>query len=273
MHHRSKLGLSRSSARQDEHANELQKLQVTKKQLMAVVKLSKSSTTAFDIIQQRSMMLKIVIIMGGFGTFKSKKAQRLYDIIFNVSFWTCGSVCALNLIYQKMPYHNLPTDMLTAYVHLPAWQSWLIWRRFVKTQGCAELLAKAQSNQDRAKKLNTILRFGGWLVLLVQCVMVPSPRFAFGRTRAWTSGARRAARRGGPLSAAPGPCRNAGPSCRGAAPRIDGRGPAPILGAASHPLESPSTLGRVVKPRIADPRCAHPFRCPTETTTRQVPWA
>lgn len=121
--------------------------------------------------------------MGGFGTFKRKWAQQLYDIIFNVSFWTCGTVCALNLIYQKTPYHNFPTDALTAYVHLPAWQSWLTWRRFVKTPGCAELLSKARSNTDRAAKLDLILRVVGWIVLAVQCVMVADVLVGFSMPR------------------------------------------------------------------------------------------
>lgn len=70
------------------------------------------------------------------------------------------------------PYHNFPTDMLTAYVHLPAWQSWYVWRKFVKTHACEDLLSRALSNRERQDKMNLVLRVGGWLVLLIQCAMV-----------------------------------------------------------------------------------------------------
>jgi len=170
-------------ALQDEHADELAKLQATKKQLTAVVRHSRSSATAFDVLQQHSFTLKLVIFLGGFGTFKSKWAQRAYDIIFNISFWSCGALCALNLVYKEKPYHNFPTDALTAYVHFPAWQSWLVWHRFVKTNGCDELLSKAQSNKERQGKLNLLLQVGGWLVLLVQCAMVTDVLMGFSLPR------------------------------------------------------------------------------------------
>lgn len=171
------------AALEDEHANELQKLQATKRQLTAVVRQTTSSTTAFHIIQQRSLMLKIVIFTGGFGTFEGKRAQQLYDIVFNLSFWTCGTLCLLNLIYRKTPYHNFPTDALTAYVHFPAWQSWIVWRRFVKSSACAELLSNAQAKQDRQSKFNAILRYGGWVVLAVQCAMVVDVLLGFSLPR------------------------------------------------------------------------------------------
>lgn len=103
---------------------------------------------------------------------KGRRTQLVYDIVFNLIFWTCGAFCTMNVYFREAPYHLLPTDFLTSYVHIPAWQSWLVWRRFVRSPSCVELLARVQSSEDGRAKLNLASRLGGWLVLLLQCAMI-----------------------------------------------------------------------------------------------------
>jgi hypothetical protein len=44
---------------------------------------------------------------------------------------TVSGLRTANLFYQTTPYHIVATDFLTAYVNLPAWQGWLLWRGYV----------------------------------------------------------------------------------------------------------------------------------------------
>ena len=55
--------------------------------------------------------------------------ERAYEITWLLVLSSCGAVCWANLRYQHVPSHNVPTDLLTAYVHIPAIQGWLFWRR------------------------------------------------------------------------------------------------------------------------------------------------
>lgn len=122
----------------ESHEDELDKLNRVKREMTSIFMRAEHPTTCFDIIQDRSLTLWIVIFWGGLAQFKSKRAQQIYNILFNFSFWLCGAMCAVNLLYKDMPYHVFPTDVLTAYVHLPACQSWVVWRRFVSSSGCED---------------------------------------------------------------------------------------------------------------------------------------
>lgn len=164
---------------QDTYASGLEKLEKTKCDLQAILRHVEHPTTCFDLIQERSLTLRVVLFMGGFAQLKDRWTQLVYDIVFNLVFWICGALCTLNLYYREAPYHLLPTDFLTAYVHVPAWQSWVVWRRFVKSSSCTELLARVQSSPEGQANLNVALRVGGWLVLILQCVMIVDGLLAF----------------------------------------------------------------------------------------------
>lgn len=157
---------------EDTHVDGLKKLEKTKRELHAIFNRAEQPTTCFDLIQERCLILRVVFFMGGFAQFRGKRAQRAYDVIFSSSFWFCATLCTANLFLHRTPYHLQATDLITAYVHVPAWQSWLVWRRFVRSRGCEELLAKAQANDEQRAVLDAALRVGGRLVLLLQCIMV-----------------------------------------------------------------------------------------------------
>ena len=59
----------------------------------------------------------------------SCNCSHCHDKGFLLAFTSCGLVCFCNVYYQETPYHTLPIDALTAYVHVPIAHAWLSWRR------------------------------------------------------------------------------------------------------------------------------------------------
>lgn len=163
----------------NKYARDLQNLQKVKEDLEEIYMGSDDPVSAVDVIQQESWAMRAVFFLGGFTQFNNRCVNALYTIVFNVSFWTCGILCAANLAYQAVPYHIVSTDALTAYVHFPAWQSWLTWRYFVKSKKCDELLTKVYSQPHNQYIVAITCRVAGWLVLLVQIVMVSDVLFGF----------------------------------------------------------------------------------------------
>ena len=99
------------------------------------------------------MAAKIFLFGGGLHSFKRPWQNYLYVTVWLLALTTCGSVCWMNLWYQKLPSHNFPTDLLTAYVHIPALQGWYFWRsrlRNVKFQSVVDSLSLATS-KDKAR--------------------------------------------------------------------------------------------------------------------------
>jgi len=127
---------------------------------------------AFEIISQKSLAFKIVFFMGGFWQPRAMCLNRIYVIIFNVSFWLCGVLCMINIAYKAMPYHIAATDFLTAYVHLPAWQGWRMWRKYVMSHECNSLMGRILEREDFDGQIAFLCRVAGWLVLIVQVAMV-----------------------------------------------------------------------------------------------------
>eukprot|EP00405_Crypthecodinium_cohnii_P036874 CAMPEP_0206540898 /NCGR_PEP_ID=MMETSP0325_2-20121206/9287_1 /ASSEMBLY_ACC=CAM_ASM_000347 /TAXON_ID=2866 /ORGANISM="Crypthecodinium cohnii, Strain Seligo" /LENGTH=373 /DNA_ID=CAMNT_0054038725 /DNA_START=247 /DNA_END=1368 /DNA_ORIENTATION=+ len=64
------------------------------------------------------------------------------------------------------------TDLTTAYAHLPAFQAWYMWRQFVRTSACDELLYMAIRDDQEAALLAKLCRYGGWIVLAIQLFLV-----------------------------------------------------------------------------------------------------
>jgi len=163
----------------DSYADLLGKFSRSKSGLEVTFQRSDKPTTCFEVIAETSGALRLVFFLGGFARFKNKRLQTLYIVVFNVSFWFCGALCAMNLCSQSLPYHIMTTDVLTAYVHVPAWQSWYTWRKFVHSKGCDELLTKVRSNKFLEKRMFQTLRVCGWVVLFLQLFMVTLVLSAF----------------------------------------------------------------------------------------------
>mmetsp|Transcript_103916 Transcript_103916/g.291007 ORF Transcript_103916/g.291007 Transcript_103916/m.291007 type:complete len:685 (-) Transcript_103916:97-2151(-) len=157
---------------EDSYGNELQKLHKAKRELEDIFRPCEHSTSCFDILSKRSVTLRVVVFLGGFAEFRSRWVQAVYYAAFNLCFLVCGVACCMNLFFREVPYHILPTDVITAYMHLPAWQSWIAWRRFSLSSGCKELVSKAQASGERRANLDVALRAGGALAMLLQLVAV-----------------------------------------------------------------------------------------------------
>eukprot|EP00405_Crypthecodinium_cohnii_P041048 CAMPEP_0206553830 /NCGR_PEP_ID=MMETSP0325_2-20121206/16844_1 /ASSEMBLY_ACC=CAM_ASM_000347 /TAXON_ID=2866 /ORGANISM="Crypthecodinium cohnii, Strain Seligo" /LENGTH=781 /DNA_ID=CAMNT_0054053839 /DNA_START=66 /DNA_END=2408 /DNA_ORIENTATION=- len=157
---------------EDTFAQDLERLADIRQNLTAIFKRNTETSTCLDVMERNSWAIRVVLIIGGFHRFKSPRVDTMYALIFNFSFWLCGTLCAANLVYQCVPFQLLMTDALTAYVHFPAWQSWYCWRAFVKSHGADELLARVMADPERAYTVGVICRVCGWIILIVQTAMV-----------------------------------------------------------------------------------------------------
>ena len=96
---------------------------------------------------------KIFLFLGGLYEFPGRPwAKRAYEACWLVALASCGAACWANLRYRQVPSHNVPTDLITAYAHLPAMQGWLFWRVRVDCpmfQSVVETLRLA-TDEDRA---------------------------------------------------------------------------------------------------------------------------
>jgi hypothetical protein len=109
---------------------------------------------------------------GGYANIKNQLAKRLYLGAWFVSFAACGTVCFANLYFMQTPFHNVAVDFLTAYVHVPAFQSWIFWRRVEGSEHARDMIGSLQSiTLERAGQFNMIVRIVGWLVLITMIVM------------------------------------------------------------------------------------------------------
>jgi len=156
---------------EDTFAEDMRALDEMRIGLQVVAKGSAGRISCFDYIAQESIAMRGVFFLGGFQRFRSPWMEKIYKYVFAGSFWACAIVCTTNLVYQGMPFHHFVSDAVTAYVHLPAWQAWSMWRDFVKSPVCDELLYMAIRDEQQAIKLARLCRVGGWLVLFVQIVM------------------------------------------------------------------------------------------------------
>lgn len=128
--------------------------------------------TAIDVICRNSLAMRVVFFFGGLYEFDNKGVDAMYVSLFNLSFWFCGGVCTANLFYQAVPFHVISTDLLTAYVHLPAWQGWLFWRGYVHSEASNNLLSAVMSNPKTAETVTWLLPIAGAIVLALQVAMV-----------------------------------------------------------------------------------------------------
>lgn len=154
------------------YSEDLAELDRAKRKLQTIFVARNHQVTAIDVIQENSTPMRIVFFLGGFSRFKTAWVDHLYVLVFNVSFLVCGILCTSNLVCQMVPYHVLSTDALTAYVHLPAWQSWRRWRIFVASQACEELLAAAMEVPSNRMWIEKSCYYSGILVMMLQALMV-----------------------------------------------------------------------------------------------------
>jgi len=174
---------------EDTHAEDMRRMSQTREQLEALSSSPSLNMTAIECISKHSVPLMIVFFMGGFWRPRTKILNRIYVVIFNISFWLCGMLCLTNIIYKAVPYHVFSTDFLTAYVHLPAWQGWRIWRKYVLSHQCKSLLARIFERPDFAEQVAFVCKVAGWLILIVQMAMVcvVLAGFSLPNTLRWTS--------------------------------------------------------------------------------------
>lgn len=87
----------------------------------------------WELILESGFSARLVFFLGGMWNFKRPFTQFVYELVFVLSFVSCGIGCIANCYYQEPPFHNLPSDFLTAYIHVPITHAWLFWRHFLRS--------------------------------------------------------------------------------------------------------------------------------------------
>ena len=81
---------------------------------------------------------RLVLTLGGVD-----KAHWTARYVFPICFMACFAVCSTNLYTKQTPYHNLPIELLTAYIHVPTMQGWFAVRRLLYTTHASKSLLLA----------------------------------------------------------------------------------------------------------------------------------
>mmetsp|Transcript_29513 Transcript_29513/g.75084 ORF Transcript_29513/g.75084 Transcript_29513/m.75084 type:complete len:744 (-) Transcript_29513:78-2309(-) len=153
----------------DMDMHHLHRCQIMLKELTSV---TRSAANAFDVIQEHSFAMRVVFWLAGFQHLRNPRANFIYVLIFNLSFWFCGLLCATNLVYQCVPFQIMSVDFLTAAVHLPGWQGWLRWREYVNSPACNDLLAQIKGRPERYQFMGWCVKAAGWVIMTLQLTMV-----------------------------------------------------------------------------------------------------
>lgn len=115
----------------------------------AVQSLSRRGARLLDpahIIQMSGWEAKVIMFLGGYHNFGKgggrlrALGKKVYKPAFLVCFFACFSVCFGNLVFRAAPFHNYPSDLLTAYIHLPVVLAWRYFRRSFQSEHCAKLM-------------------------------------------------------------------------------------------------------------------------------------
>jgi len=124
----------------------------------------------WELVKEGGIATCFLFLIGGLWKFESRLTQCLYQFVFVTSFLACGCMCFLNCVAQEPPFHNLPADFLTAYVHVPITHSWLFWRHFITADHFhkMESILAAYMGKDGAKRefVITVLSRCAWLSVM-----------------------------------------------------------------------------------------------------------
>ena len=106
-----------------------------------------------QLILQTGWTGHMLVFFGGVYQFSSAIVDRVYALCWALCFATCASACFANLWFCTSPYHNLSSDMLTAYIHVPVFLAWCLWRRALRTKHFQTISSplKALSGEERRK--------------------------------------------------------------------------------------------------------------------------
>ena len=113
------------------------------------------SESVLEYISRESCAAQILLFLGGILHPASQTLRFAYVSLFAISFWSCGAVCFLNIIVKDVPYFTFPVDVLTAYVHVPAFTGFLLWRRLIKAPHVLMLIENIRkADPDRLAKVS-----------------------------------------------------------------------------------------------------------------------
>ena len=83
---------------------------------------------ALDVFWNTSYVARTIILLAGMHKFESVAATRIYVGCIGASLVACFLVCAINVGIRTAPGHNLMSDFLLAYLHLPSFFAFVFWR-------------------------------------------------------------------------------------------------------------------------------------------------
>ena len=123
-----------------------------------------------SLITSTGTLGHLLLFFGGMYDFPEDIHDRIYATIWSVCFFACAAACCANLTYKSEPYHNLPSDLMTAYIHVPVFLAWRFWRRMLADSHFIRVVDPVRSlREEQQATLRSVLRI---FVLVVFLLMI-----------------------------------------------------------------------------------------------------
>ena len=146
--------------RKIQHEMQRESLASALKATMAVKNYEMISPTQFFVGSGRAGAW--FLYLGGMET------NRFGHFVFILGFATCCYVCTRNLYQRDIPYHNLPLEILTAYIHVPITHAWLQWSQLVRSRHAAQMMGVlGDLPEDRLSLIVVSVRWGSLAALVL----------------------------------------------------------------------------------------------------------
>jgi hypothetical protein len=122
------------------------------------------------LIMDTGTLGHLLLFLGGMYDFPSQRIDRMYALVWSISFSICFITCSLNVFMQQEPFHNVPSDFMTAYIHVPVFYAWRFWRCSLEDAHFLRIVDPIQSLHPHLAIL--LRRFLRWYVKIVFILML-----------------------------------------------------------------------------------------------------
>mmetsp|Transcript_1487 Transcript_1487/g.4021 ORF Transcript_1487/g.4021 Transcript_1487/m.4021 type:complete len:744 (+) Transcript_1487:132-2363(+) len=156
----------------DNFVLEARKKSKTIKKLEVMFEQDEQMATFSELFDACSPTVKVALFLGGFAYIRWRYLRMFYVAAFHLCFLGGFVLRGLVFFHHTIPCHFLAKDLMSTYLHIPAWQCWRCWRRYLMSAGFGELVAKAIAQDELRAVLDASLNRGGCALFVIQCIMV-----------------------------------------------------------------------------------------------------
>ena len=124
-----------------------------------------------QLVSSVGLLGHLLLIFGGMKEFRSVWANRLYELLWVSAFVFCAAMCLLNIYWNTSPYHNVTSNILTAYIHVPVFFAWRFWRTTRNDDHFVALVDPIHNTKERHGLLKSALHIHVTVVFVLMLVV------------------------------------------------------------------------------------------------------